>query len=85
VGFAPDVTGEMRIVLENPPPRVVPPLKLKIERGKNIGDSDLPGLSDKISKALHDEIKIRPQIEFVEPGDLPKETRKTPIFEKKYE
>lgn len=83
--FVPDVTGEMRIVLHNPPPRVVPPVRLKIEHGRDIDQADLPGLANRISAALHDEIKIRPEIEFVEPGELPKETRKTPVFEKKYE
>jgi len=83
--FIPDVTGEMRIVLDNPPPRVVPPIKLKIEHGKHIGKQDLSGLEKKISSALHNAIKIRPEIEFVAPGTLPKETRKTPIFEKRYE
>ena len=83
--FIPDVTGEMRIVLDAPPPRVVPPLRLKLEHGKNIGKAELPELSKRISMALHNEIKVRPQIAFVEPGGLPKETRKTPIFEKTYE
>jgi phenylacetate-CoA ligase len=83
--FVPDVTGEMRIVLHNPPPRVVPPVRLKIEHGRDIDQADLPGLANRISGALHDKIKMRPEIEFVEPGALPKETRKTPVFEKKYE
>ena len=83
--FVPDVTGEMRIVLDAPPPRVVPPLRLKIEHGKKVGQGDLPGLSKSISEALHNKIKIRPEIAFVKPGELPKETRKTPIFEKTYE
>ncbi len=83
--FIPDVTGEMRIILDSPPPRVNPPLKLKIEHGKHIGNQDLENLNKKISEALHNKIKIRPQIHWVEPGSLPKETRKTPIFEKRYE
>jgi phenylacetate-CoA ligase len=83
--FVPDVTGEMRIVLHNPPPRVVPPMRLKIEHGRDIDQADLPGLANRISGALHDKMKMRPEIEFVEPGALPKETRKTPVFEKKYE
>jgi len=83
--FAPDVTGEMRIVLDAPPPRVVPPLKLKIEHGKKVGRGDLPGLIKRIGAALHNKIKIRPEIAFVKPGELPKETRKTPVFEKTYE
>lgn len=83
--FSPDVTGEMRVVLKENPPRVVPPLRLKIEHGEHMGKSELPDLSKKIVSALHHKIKIRPEIEFVEPGTFPKETRKTPIFIKQYE
>jgi phenylacetate-CoA ligase len=82
--FIPEVTGEMRIVLDNPPPRVVPPLKLKIEHGKAVGRDDLAALGEKIGTAIHNRIKIRPVIEFVEPESLPRETRKTQVFEKKY-
>jgi phenylacetate-CoA ligase len=82
--FVPDVTGEMRIVLDAPPPRVFPPIKLKIEHGKTVGKADLPGLAARISDALHNSIKIRPDIQFVAPEELPKETRKTPLFEKLY-
>jgi phenylacetate-CoA ligase len=86
VTFVPDVTGELRIVLENPPPRIVPPLQLKIEHGEHIGKDDLPGLGHRIAMALHEAIKIRPEIAFVAPGSLPKETsRKTPVFEKNYQ
>lgn len=84
MAFVPDVTGEMRIVLDAPPPRVVPPLKLKLEHGPRLSQADLPDLGRKISDALHDRLKIRPEVQFVAPGSLPKETRKTPIFEKKY-
>ena len=83
-GFVPDVTGEMRIVLDSPPPRVIPPIKIKIEHGENIGKADLKGLKNRISEALHHTIKIRPDIQLVPPGELPKQTRKTPIFEKNY-
>lgn len=83
--FVPDVTGEMRIVLEAPPPRVVPPLKLRIEHGDRVGQEDLPALATRIATAVHDGLKARPEIEFVAPGTLPKETRKTPVFEKRYE
>jgi len=82
--FVPDVTGNMRIVLDNPPPRVIPPIKLKIEYGKDVGKEDLKGLGNKIAKELHDRVKIRPEIEFVPPGTFPPESRKTPVFEKNY-
>ncbi len=84
-GFSPAVTGEMRIVLESPPPRVVPPLKLKLEHGIETRHGDLAGLAREITQALHDRLKIRPEIEWVSPGALEKSTRKTPIFEKSYE
>lgn len=83
--FTPQVTGEMRIVLDEPPPRVVPPLKLKIEYGAQTRESELDGLAKKISQAAHDQLKIRPQIEWVAPRTLKKTTTKTPIFEKIYE
>jgi phenylacetate-CoA ligase len=82
--FIPDVTGEMRIVLENPPPRVVPPLRLKIEHGKTVGKDGLTALAERIGTAIHNRIKIRPVIEWVAPESLPRETRKTQVFEKKY-
>lgn len=83
--FIPQVTGEMRIVLDQPPPRVVPPVKLKLERSAGTRDPELDGLAGEISRALHDRLKIRPVIQWVEPGSLEKSTRKTPVFEKAYE
>ncbi|MCF8146185.1 MAG: phenylacetate--CoA ligase family protein [Deltaproteobacteria bacterium] len=84
-GFTPEVTGEMRIVLNEKPPRVVPPMHIKIEYARGISRADLPNLEQRIATALHDKIKIRPLIEFVIEGALPRETRKTPLFEKRYE
>ncbi len=83
--FAPRVTGEMRIVLAEPPPRVVPPLRLKLEHGPEIREPDLAGLAEQVARALHDRLKVRPLIEWVHPGALEKSTRKTPVFEKAYE
>jgi phenylacetate-CoA ligase len=83
--FTPQVSGEMRIVLDEPPPRVVPPLKLKIEYSAQTREPELDGLAKEISQATHDQLKIRPSIEWVEPGTLEKSTRKTPVFEKRYE
>ena len=37
--FMPEVTGEFRIVLNCPPPRVDPPLKIKIEYGRELNGS----------------------------------------------
>ncbi len=83
--FIPQVTGEMRIVLDTPPPRVVPPLKLKVEFGPETREPDLEGLAEKICRSLHDRLKVRPVIEWVPSGRLEKSTRKTPVFEKTYQ
>lgn len=82
--FIPKVTGEMRIVLDDAPPRIEPPLKLKLEVGKMVQNHELDRLGIVISDALHKRLKIRPVIEWVRPGSLEKSTRKTPIFEETY-
>ena len=83
--FRPQVTGEMRIVLTSPPPKVEPPLRLKVEHGETVGGDDLAGLSAGIAQALHDDLRLRPVIELVPPGSLPRSSRKTPVFEKLYQ
>ena len=83
--FCPGVTGEMRIILDEPPPRVIPPLKLKLEHGTGVRSPELEGLAHKIGQAMHDQLKIRPVIYWVKEGELEKSTRKTPVFEKAYE
>jgi phenylacetate-CoA ligase len=71
--FIPAVSGQMRIVLNAPPPRVEPPLVVKIERGEGTDKNDLEA-----------RIKVTPEIEWVEPGDLERAVTKTPMFEKRY-
>jgi phenylacetate-CoA ligase len=83
--FVPRVTGEMRIVLDQPPPRVVPPLKLKLEFSPDTKEAELEGLAFSIAQTIHDKLKIRPRIRWVASGQLEKSTRKTPIFERHYE
>lgn len=82
--FIPEVTGEMRIVLDNPPPRVTPPLKLKLEYGETIDANQLPELEKRIKRALHTEARLTPEIIWCEPGTLEKALTKTPLFEKNY-
>lgn len=83
-GFFPDVTGEMRIVLNSRPPRVVPPLQLKIEHGSHVGPEQRQGLGERIKAALHNTLKINPEITWVQPASLEKSAGKTPLFEKQF-
>lgn len=79
--FIPRVTGEFRIRLDEPPPRVVPPLKLRIERGKDTAESDLPALEADILKATKERLKFTPSIEWVAPLSLERSDHKTRFIE----
>ncbi|MBM4761432.1 phenylacetate--CoA ligase family protein [Bacillus sp. B15-48] len=82
--FIPEITGEMRIVLEEKPPRVTPPLKLKIEYGENTDQSNLHQLEERIKNSLSGEVRVKPDIIWVPAHSLGKALTKTPLFEKNY-
>jgi phenylacetate-CoA ligase len=84
-GFAPRLTGEFRIVLTEPPPRVVPPLKLRVEYAAGVSESELPALAREIEECMHTRLKISPQILWAAPMSLPRTGGKTKFFEKAYE
>jgi phenylacetate-CoA ligase len=84
-GFVPKVTGEFRIVLEEPPPRVVPPLKLKVEYSEGTTEDQLDTLAEEITEAMHRRVKIRPKIIWVPPNSLERFLKKKKLFEKTYD
>jgi len=83
--FAPRTTGAFRILLDEPPPRVVPPLKVKIEYGEGVGNEDLKQLQKEVEEKMHQAVKIRPKIEWIEPMTLERSDKKTQYIEKLYE
>jgi len=83
--FVPRVTGEMRIVLDEKPPRVIPPLKIKIEWAEGTAHHELEMLAHEISESMSRRIKINPQILWVGPGSLTRSHYKGTTFEKLYE
>jgi phenylacetate-CoA ligase len=83
--FAPRVTGHFRIVLDEPPPRVVPPLKLKLEYGEGVKDEDLGNLATEIAEKMHSKLNFTPQILWLPPNTLERFTQKKIFFEKTYE
>lgn len=83
--FLPRTTGAFRILLEEPPPRVVPPLKLRIEFGEGLGRGELEALGREMEERLHQEVKIRPEIDWVAPQTLERSDKKTQYIEKLYE
>ena len=84
-GFSPLVTGEYRIVLTEKPPLVIPPLKIKIERGVDYPREKLDILENDLLETFHSKMKLRPEIIWQEPGELDRSTYKGQKFEKVYE
>jgi phenylacetate-CoA ligase len=83
--FPDKLTGAFRILLDEPPPRVVPPLKLKIEHTDSVREEDLPGLEKEVRESMHKLLKIRPAITWLQPNTLERATKKTQLLEKLYE
>ncbi len=83
--FPEALTGAFRIVLEEPPPRVVPPLKLKVEFADKVRTEDLPALEEKVKAKMKALLKVNPAITWLEPGTLERATKKTQFLEKTYQ
>lgn len=79
--FIPRVTGEFRILLDEPPPRVVPPLKLRIEKGEGIQESELQRLEADILKTMKERLKVTPKISWAEPYEYERSAHKTRFIE----
>lgn len=80
-GFIPRVTGEFRILLDEPPPRVVPPLRLRIERGQQTPESALPALEAEIVNAMKERLKFSPRIVWAQPYEYERSAHKTRFIE----
>ena len=79
--FHPEVTGYFRIILDKPGPLVTPPLRIKLEHGKGINKEELRAIEEKLSAYFREELRIRPRFEWVEPGTIPREKKKTRYVE----
>ncbi len=83
--FVPKVTGAFKIILENPPPRVIPPLKMKVEYNVGIKEDEIKSLKFEIEEKISNLLRFRPSIEFVPPESLERTAGKVKLFEKRYE
>ena len=83
--FIPRVTGEMRIVLNTPPPRVEPPLRMKVEYGPNMDKGELDQLRQQLENAISSSLRVHPAIELVPPNSLVIDpSKKAKLIEKNY-
>jgi phenylacetate-CoA ligase len=81
--LAPRVTGEILIQLQQPPPGVKPPMRIRAEHGKAPGD--LGKLKKDIENLLREKLIFSSDVELVPPGTLPKFEYKAKLVEKVYE
>ncbi len=83
--FVPRVTGELRILLDEPGPRITPPLKIQVEYGEGLSREDLAPLDKEMREKMHNFLRVTPDIEFVPPNTFERSTHKSKFIVKRYE
>ena len=81
----PLTTGIFRIVLDAPPPRVEPPLRISVERGEGVDDAGAATLAARLEKILHQRMTVRPEITVVAPATFERTSLKEKLIERAYE
>jgi phenylacetate-CoA ligase len=80
--FVPKITGHMRIIKEDPSPKVAN-LKMRVEYSAGMENS-LDDLAKEIKQFLKTQLRVNPEIEWTAPESLGRPARKPPLFEKRY-
>ncbi len=83
--FAPDTTGEMRIVLPHPGPSFGENITIKVEAGEGLKAEDQADVAAKIRTTIREKLVFTPQIEWVPSGTFERSQYKVEYFEKTYE
>ncbi|MCZ7571505.1 MAG: hypothetical protein M5U01_23405 [Ardenticatenaceae bacterium] len=83
MGMRPRTTGEVQVVLDQPGPRVEPPLKIRVEHGSDAGN--LTELKREIEATLRDKLIFSAAVELVPMGALPRYEMKARLLHKTYE
>ena len=81
--FRPRTTGEIQILLEQPGPKVEPPLKIKAEYTSRTPDLD--SLKQDIERTLREKLVFRADVEPVPEGTLPRFEAKAQLIKKLYD
>lgn len=80
--LVPQVTGLMRIIKEDPSPRMTV-LKLRIEYSAEM-EGRLDNLAEQLKALMKSGLRVNPEIEWTPPGSLQTQLHKQPLFEKRY-
>jgi phenylacetate-CoA ligase len=68
--FHPRATGVFKILLDQPPPLVRPPLKLKVEYGASVKETDRDTLKEEMRRYMQENLRATPDIELVPPDSI---------------
>ena len=80
--FAPRTTGALRIILDVPGPLVTPPLRVKIEYGRqDMSTDEIQKLTKDLKDAIRDRLRVNPVLELIPPFTLLREVGKTSLIE----
>lgn len=79
----PRTTGALQVLLDFPPPRVEPPLRLQVEYGPEA--SDLAALKRELETLIRDKLIVKAQVELVPPETLPRFEMKAQLIRRLYE
>ena len=84
-GFVPRVTSEMRIILTQQPPKVEPPLQMKVEYGAEVGENEREDLKKELENTISAKLRIRADVQLVPPNSLERDpAKKLKLVEKQY-
>ena len=79
--FYPETTGEVQIVLDEPGPKIEPPLRVIVERGMSASADLCKRIEGKIKAVL----TVPAHVELVSAGSLPRYEMKAQLVRKAYE
>lgn len=79
--FMPRTTGQLLLRVVGKPPRVQPPLRLRVERGTGERADADPALARDIASAMHTRLSVRPEVEIVDPGTIERTALKAKLIE----
>lgn len=76
----PRTTGEIRILLDQPGPKVDPPMKIKVEYSKGV--TDLHSLKEDVEGLLREKLVFKADVHLVPEGSLPRYEMKAQFVQK---
>jgi len=83
--FAPDTTGEFRIVLPHAGPSFGENLTIKVEGGEHLKPKEFEMLGENLRKAIREKLVFTPRIEWIAAGSLERSQYKVEYFEKTFQ